>query len=250
MQNIKLVIAYDGKDYLGWQKTRMGPSIEATLQQVIEQILQHPIHLQAASRTDAGVHATGQVVNFLTSKNFLDLSQFHLSLNCLLPKNIVVLAVDFMPVSFHPTLDCIGKEYRYYLCTGSIQLPHHRFYSWHIPYSLNLSHIQQALPLLRGKHNFAAFCNFKKNAHYTDYIREVHTLDLLELEDQRLCFRIKGNHFLYKMVRNLVGTLVYIGREKIAIEALADILLSQQRSQAGITAPAHGLFLHQIFYVK
>ncbi len=248
MHNIKLVIAYDGRGYLGWQKTRMGPSIEVSLQKVIEHILQHPAHLQAASRTDAGVHAKGQVVNFLTSKSLVNLSQFRISLNSLLPKDIVVLSAELMPISFHPTLDSIGKEYRYYICLGPTQLPQNRFYSWHIPYQLNLQWMRQAIPLLCGKHDFAAFCNFKKNAHYRDYIREVQWLELIEHEDQRLCLRICGNHFLYKMVRNLVGTLVYVGRGKIAVEQLKEILLSECRSQAGVTAPAHGLFLHEVFY--
>lgn len=248
MHNIKLIVAYDGTSYLGWQKTRMGPSIEATLQGVIEQIVQHPAPLQAASRTDAGVHAQGQVVNFLTSKLHLDLGKFHISLNSLLPKDIVVLQAELMPTSFHPTLDCIGKEYHYFICFGPTQLPHHRFYSWHVPYLLNLDRMRQALPVLIGTHDFAAFCNFKKNAHYTNYIREVQLLTFSEIEERRVCFRIRGNHFLYKMVRNLVGTLVDIGREKIPLETLLDILQSTSRPQAGVTAPAHGLFLHEVFY--
>jgi tRNA pseudouridine38-40 synthase len=248
MHNIKLIVAYDGREYLGWQKTRMGPSIEAALQEVIEQIIQHPILLQAASRTDAGVHAQGQVVNFLSSKIYVDLDRFRISLNSLLPKDIAVLQVRLMPLSFHPTLDCIGKEYRYFICYGPTQLPHHRFYAWHVHYSLNLEKMRQAIPLLLGTHNFAAFCNVKKNAHYSNYTREVQLLELIELEEKRLCFRISGNHFLYKMVRNLVGTLVDIGRGKIALETLPNILQSEYRPQAGVTAPAHGLFLYQVFY--
>lgn len=248
MHNIKLIVAYDGKDYLGWQKTNMGPSIEATLQSVIEQILQHQAFLQAASRTDAGVHAQEQVVNFITTKAHLDLDKFQSSLNSLLPKDIVVLKAELMPASFHPTLDCIGKEYRYYICYDKTQLPHYRFYSWHVPYYLNLELIQEALPKLIGTHNFATFCNIKKNAHYTNYIREVHQLELIELDEKRLCFRICGNHFLYKMVRNLVGTLVDLGRGKIIPETLTTILQSEYRPQAGVTAPAYGLFLHAVFY--
>ena len=250
MHNIKLVIAYDGTHYLGWQTTRMGPSIEATLQAVIEQILQHPAPLQAASRTDAGVHAQGQVVIFLTSHIALDLPKFRISLNQLLPKEIVVLQIERMPLSFHPTLDCIGKEYRYHICFGPTQLPHHRFYSWHVPYHLNLNVMHQALPLLIGTHNFAAFCNAKKNARYSDYIREVQCLELIETEHMRLCLRIRGNHFLYKMVRNLVGTLVDIGRGRISLDRVPAILESHHRPEAGVTAPAHGLFLFEIFYKK
>jgi tRNA pseudouridine38-40 synthase len=248
MRNIKLVIAYDGQGYLGWKKTKMGPSIEATLQQCIEQILQHPIQLQAASRTDAGVHATGQVVNFLTPKPLPSLDQLRLSLNRLLPKSIVIHDVNEMPLTFHPTLDCIEKEYRYFICHGPIQLPCHRFYSWHIPYSLLLTSIQEALPFLVGQHHFGAFCNVKKNARYLDDVRDIQCLELIELDPQRFYFRICGNHFLYKMVRNLVGTLIDIGRGKMKVTHLLDLLQSGQRTQAGVTAPAHGLFLHHVFY--
>ncbi|WP_068468081.1 tRNA pseudouridine(38-40) synthase TruA [Candidatus Protochlamydia phocaeensis] len=248
MQNIKLLIAYDGGHYLGWQKTPMGPSIEATLQQVLEQILQHPISLQAASRTDAGVHALGQVVNFLTSKPPSDFNRFIISLNSLLPKDLVVLSAERAPTTFHPTLDSIGKEYHYFICYGMTQLPHLRHYSWHCHFPLRLAEMRSALPYFIGTHNFAAFCNFKKNAHYTDYTREIQEISLLELEGCRLRFSVRGNHFLYKMVRNLVGTLVYIGKGKIDKEQIPAILSSEKRTEAGITAPAHGLFLHQVFY--
>lgn len=248
MQNLKLVIAYDGTAYLGWQKTCMGPSIEAVLQKTIEQIIQHPAPLQAASRTDAGVHACGQVVNFLTSKINLDLNKLRISLNSLLPKDIVVLQSEWMPASFHPTLDCNGKEYRYFICFGPIQLPQNRFTSWHVPSLLNLEAMQAALSLLIGTHDFSTFCNVKKNARYHDYIREIQSLKLEQFEEKRLLLKIRGNHFLYKMVRNLVGTLVDIGRGKISHEALPAILHSHSRPQAGVTAPPHGLFLYEVFY--
>lgn len=248
MQNIKLIIAYDGTAYLGWQKANIGPSIEATLQAIIEKILQHPIILQAASRTDAGVHSEGQVVNFLTTKIDFDLNKFQNSLNRLLPKDIIVLHVEDMPLSFHPTLHCIGKEYRYFVCMGQSQLPYHRFYSWHVPYRLQIDTIHEACPYLIGSHDFSAFCNAKIKTHYSDYMREVQLLQLIELDNNRLCFRIQGNHFLYKMVRNLVGTLIYIGRGKIPLQKLIEILESRDRPKAGITAPAHGLFLQRVIY--
>lgn len=248
MHNIKLIIAYDGTAYFGWQKTRVGPSIEEALQAVIEQILQHPAPLQAASRTDAGVHARRQTVNFLTGRQGLDLSRLKSSLNGLLSKDIVILSVEEAPLNFHPTLDCTGKEYRYYLCYGHVQLPQHRFYSWHVSSVLDVEKIMLALPHLIGSHDFSAFCNVKKNEHYSDFIREVTTLELDLLEENRLCVRICGNHFLYKMVRNIVGTLADIGRGKIDLDQLPDILNSKYRPKAGVTAPAHGLFLHDVKY--
>jgi tRNA pseudouridine38-40 synthase len=248
MQNIKLTVAYDGGAYLGWQKTPMGPSIEETLQTVLEQILQHPTPLQAASRTDAGVHALGQVVNFLSSKESIDLHRLQISLNSLLPKDIAVLDIEKVPPAFHPTLDCSGKEYHYNVCFGTAQLPHHRFYSWHYPYSLNLSSMQEAASFLIGTHDFSTFCNVKKNEKYDNHVREVKRLDITQTEEKRLRFQIEGNHFLYKMVRNLVGTLVYVGRGKLPIHSISSLLNSHDRKEAGVTAPAHGLFLFRVFY--
>lgn len=248
MHNIKLILAYDGTAYLGWQKTGTGRSLEEALQKVIEQVLQHPVVLQAASRTDAGVHAKGQVVNFLTSKHDLDLSKLKSSLNGLLHNDMIVLSAEEMPLNFHPTLNCIGKEYRYFICYGQRQIPYHRFYSWHVPYMLDLDRISQALLFFIGTHDFSSFCNVRKNAHYSDYIREVSELKIIQLEEKRLCLSISGNHFLYKMVRNIVGTLVDIGRGKIHLEQLPGIFEAKSRPQAGIAAPAHGLFLYEVKY--
>lgn len=247
-KNIKFIIAYDGRDYLGWQKTFTGQSVEMLLQSVLEQILQHPVVLQAASRTDRGVHARGQVINFYTSKAPLDLHRLRLSTNQLLPHDIVVLSAEIASSTFHPTLDSKGKEYRYYVCYDEFQMPEFHFHSWHTPGELDLGSMRAAALLLVGKHNFAAFCNFRSKMNYTDYKRYITSIVIDEIPLKRLCVTIRGDHFLYKMVRNLVGTLIYIGRGKIKLEGLEQILKSQDRTQAGITAPAHGLFLEKVFY--
>lgn len=248
MKNIKLVIAYDGSAYLGWQKTKEGPSIEESLQDLLEQILQEKISLQAASRTDAGVHAQGQVVNFFSSNTAIDLPRLQYSLNCLLPRDIVVRSIQHVPDDFHPTLHCVGKEYRYTICNSSMQLPHHRFYSWHCPFELNLEAMRHALNILIGTHDFSAFCNVKKNASYEDHIREVKSISIVNLPENRLEVHVTGNHFLYKMVRNIVGTLVYVGKGMLTVESIAQLLIDRDRTHAGITAPAHGLSLHQVYY--
>lgn len=246
--NIKLKIAYDGTNYLGWQMTTMGPSVEESLQAVLEKILQHKVVLQAASRTDAGVHANGQIVNFLSAKEHLCLDRLKISLNSLLPKDIVVLELEDADESFHATLNCIKKEYHYYLCFGAAQLPMHRFYSWHFPRSLDLQAMRAASLQIVGEHDFSAFCNMRKNLSYKDYIRHIYSLEIDELPENRLRFRIIGNNFLYKMVRNLVGTLAYVGCGKIPFHALKGIMTAHDRKQAGITAPAHGLSLHAVSY--
>ena len=246
MYNIKLTLAYDGTEFLGWQKTSTGPSIENELQKVLQLILQEEITLQAASRTDAGVHAAGQIVNFFTHKAITDLQKLCLSLNKLLPKAIVVLEASAMHPTFHPTLNNKGKEYHYHLCLGKVQLPQHRFFSWHCPYYLNVDEMRASATQFLGKQDFASLCNTKKNECYSDTIRELTRVDIIALPENRLRIEIEGNHFLYKMARNIVGTLVYIGNGKIPASDLSSILKGNDRTQAGVTAPAHGLSLHKI----
>lgn len=246
--NFKLILAYDGTNYKGWQKTESGPSIEQALQDALEQILREKIVLQAASRTDAGVHSQGQVVNFFTAKENVNLGKLQIGLNALLPKDIAVLSVEKVLGDFHPTLNCQAKEYHYHLCYGPAQLPQRRFYSWHYPHILDQTLMRQGAQLLTGRHNFETFCNFKKSCHYESFVREVFCIEILDVPENQLCFKIRGNHFLYKMVRNIVGTLVYLGNGKIALEDLSHILGSRDRTRAGVTAPAHGLCLFKIDY--
>lgn len=243
-QNIKVILSYDGTRYFGWQKTKMGPSIEEILQYSLEKILKHPIKLQAASRTDRGVHAQGQVVNFFRENLSLELSKLQRALQGLVPKDISIRTLEFAPECFHPTLDCLGKEYHYQICNTEVQVPFHRDFSWHIHLPLNVELMRQGGQILIGTHDFSAFSNIRmKNS-----IRTVEEISIIEHPDKRILISVKGENFLYKMVRNLVGTLVYIGLEKIPLSQLQEILLSKQRALAGITAPAHGLCLKEVFY--
>lgn len=251
MPNIKLKIAYDGTHYLGWQKTNMGSSIEGVLENVLYKVLQGPCVLQAASRTDAGVHADGQIVNFRSPHQITKkLESMLISINRLLPKDITVLGIEQADEDFHPTLDCIGKRYHYHLCYGIAQHPHYRHFSWHYPFKrLDIAAMKKAAIMLLGKHDFSSFCNYKIHCNYTNHIRFLETLDIIELPEQRLRFEIIGNNFLYKMVRNLIGTLVYIGCGKIPLDGISEILASKNRCQAGVTAPSHGLCLHSVNYI-
>lgn len=246
--NIKLVLAYDGTGFLGWQKTYLGPSIEECLQKVLEQIFQHDITLQAASRTDAGVHAHGQVVNFFTKKIGINEKQLLLSINALLPKTIRVLTLTIVDHSFHPTLDCNGKTYHYEVCQGQTQLPHHRMYSWHVPYELDIDEMKKAACMLIGNYDFSAFCNVKNNEVYKDKIRDLQKIDFIEIEKNRLKIALQGKNFLYKMARNLVGTLVYVGLGKIPVSNIPSIIENKDRRVAGVCAPAHGLSLFAVHY--
>lgn len=242
-----MIIAYDGSNYLGWQKTRVGDSIEGTLESVLAKILQRPVSLQAASRTDAGVHAQGQVVNFFLDSPY-DLKRLHLSINQLLPKDIVILSLQNVFSTFHPTLDCVAKEYHFSICASSFQQPQYRHYSWHVPSLLELEKMGEAALLLKGEKNFKALCNTKKNSQYSCYTRNLNSIEILALPEQRVLIKITGNNFLYKMVRNIVGLLAYVGKGKIAPNQIESILASENRSHAGMTAPAHGLTLYKVFY--
>lgn len=232
----KAVIAYDGTRYFGWQKTKTGPSIQEELEKAVWQITGETALFEAASRTDRGVHARGQVVQFALGKEKPQ-DKLLLGLNAVLPNDIRVIELESKV--FHPTLDADGKEYHYRICTESAQNPTMRLYSWHFPHFLDLEAIQKAISHLLGTHDFSALANEEKND-------PVCTLSSIEFDGKE--FRIKGNRFLYKMVRNLVGLLVYVGMGKIEVGRVPHILKSKDRKLAGVTAPAHGLYLHQVFY--
>ena len=246
--NIRLLVAYDGTHFLGWQKTKEGISVEETLETTLSLILQEPIALQAASRTDRGVHAEGQVINFYCSSLKIPLQKVLISLNQLLDDAIVVREIAFSPLDFHPTLLCKGKTYHYNVDYDKVQLPQHRLYSWHVPYALNLDSMQIAKDYLIGTHNFKALCNDIQNRDYRDYIRTIQAIEILNLPEKRLQFAITGDNFLYKMVRNTVGSLIDVGRGKLDPYLFPQLLKKELRSNFGVTAPAHGLFLHQVHY--
>ncbi|MGE5196497.1 MAG: tRNA pseudouridine(38-40) synthase TruA [Anaerolineae bacterium] len=245
--NIKCLIAYEGTHYLGWQKTRAGPSVEESLEKVLAQVLQESLSLQAASRTDRGVHAEGQVINFFSHKDKIDLQRLKKSINALLPDDIRLLQADIASETFHPSLDSIGKEYHYQICHSPIQMPIHRRFSWHVPFPLDIDAMRKGFDVLQGCHDFSAFCN-ERTLWKGDCIRNINTMTIASLENGRIQISIIGTHFVYKMVRNLVGTLIYIGLGKIPLHTLPHILASKDRKLAGVTAPAHGLFLKKVFY--
>jgi tRNA pseudouridine38-40 synthase len=226
----------------------MGPSIEGTLRTAIEKIQQHPVSLDAASRTDAGVHADAQLVTFSTPQLRKDPASFLLSLNCLLPPSIRVLDVVEEADDFHPSLSAEGKIYHYWLANGVVLPPKWRWTTWHTPGALDLALMHEAARLLIGTHNFAAFCNELSNTHFSDTYRTLTAINISQYEDNRLCIHISGTNFLYKMVRNIVGTLVYIGRRRLSIEMLHRLLENGIRAEAGVTAPAQGLTLHKVLY--
>jgi len=232
----KALLSYDGTHYFGWQKTVSGPSIQEEVQKAIARITGESIIPEAASRTDRGVHAEAQVIQFALEKG-RDPDQLLRGLNAVLPPDIRVRTVT--PCIFHPTLDALGKEYHYYLNLGPVQDPTRRLYAWHFIHPLDWTKVEKASQDLLGKHDFSAFANEEEKD-------PICTIESIHFREGR--FEIRGDRFLYKMVRNLVGTLVYIGAGRLSPDSIPSILASRDRKKAGVTAPAHGLYLHQVFY--
>lgn len=245
-RNIKMTLCYDGTSYLGWQKTKEGPSIEEALEKVFEKILQQKTSFQAASRTDAGVHAEGQIVNFHLKSNSICLKKLLQSANKLLPSDILIEKIEEESPFFHPTLDSRSKEYHYRVSTSFFLSPFKTRTHWHFPYILDETLMKNGALDLIGKKDFKAFTNHKKNSH-KDTIREVFSIEIVK-EGLDFLFIIKGDHFLYKMVRNIVGTLCYIGCHKLPYDCIESLLSQKLRMKAGVTAPACGLVLKSIVY--
>lgn len=248
---VKLNISYDGTRFFGWQKTKTGCSIQEELEQALAKILGRPISTEAASRTDRGVHARGQIVHFHIDL-LIDAHKLKRGLNSVLPSDIRVNSVEIADFSFHATLSALSKEYWYLICNAPVQFPAHRLYSWHIHSPLDLNKMKQAALHFQGSHDFSALTNQRSDHPLTcgdaQYLRTLESVSIESIEDSRLCIRLRGNRFLYKMARNIVGTLVAIGTGKLAPDGVSAILDSKDRKQAGPTAPAHGLFLMQVFY--
>ncbi|MBI3211177.1 MAG: tRNA pseudouridine synthase A, partial [Simkania negevensis] len=202
--------------------------------------------LQAASRTDAGVHAEGQVVNFFSDKE-LDLYKLSMSLNEILPADISIRKIEEADFHFHPTLDAVKKEYHYLVNPAPFQLPFYRHVAWYLPFPLDLAKIKKALPFFLGRKDFIAFSN-QGSTRSEETLCTLFRVEMIQIEAELLRFELEGDRFLYKMARNLVGSLVDYGRGKIEEKTLVTLLEKKDRTLAGVTAPAHGLTLKKVYY--
>ena len=247
-QTYRLLISYDGTPFGGWQVQPNAPSIQGHIQEALQTILrQMPIHVTGSGRTDAGVHAKGQVAHFTFSKPF-DLKRTLLSLNALLPSEIRILELKKAPDDFHARYDATGKIYHYHLHLDPVINPFNRLYTTYHPYPLDLSLIQEAIPHFEGMRDFTSFANEPtRGSVTTNPVRTLQHIKILE-EKRGICLEFKGNGFLYKMVRNITGTLLDVGKKKIAPDQIPIIIEARDRKKAGQTAPPQGLFLMQVFY--
>lgn len=247
MPNFKLTVSYDGSAYAGWQIQANGNTVQAELERAIAQVTQQSPRVTGSGRTDAGVHALAQVASFEVDTS-LPASQLHRALNGNLPLDIRVLEVEQVSPEFHALRSAIGKRYRYVLQDGPWLDVFHRQQAWFVRGTLDLESMERAACTLRGRHDFRSFeASGSPRASSVRTIRDI-ALQRPAHAPQLIWFEIEADGFLYNMVRNIVGTLVEVGRGRLPAADVPHILAQQDRTSAGPTAPAHGLFLLAVRY--
>lgn len=242
MRCLKLAIEYDGTDFVGWQIQANGRSVQGVITQALEQVLQHKITLIGAGRTDAGVHARGQVGGFRTTSSIPSHDLLR-AMNGLLPSDVSVRSMEDVPMNFHPRFDARERVYRYYI--SLLRSPLSRRYSWYVRYSLDFRALRTAASWVLGVNDFRSFCTHGFEVPQT--VCTVGTSFWEESPDQ-LVYEIRADRFVHGMVRALVGTMVDIARGYFPLSDFPLILSSNDRRKAGVTAPARGLVLEEVIY--
>ena len=242
--NVKLTIEYDGTRYHGWQLQPDKETIQEVLERAAEKILGVKIRINGSGRTDAGVHALGQVANFFYPGDF-DLARLQKGLNALTPEDIVVKQAEAMPESFDARRSARSRIYRYRIWGQPCPSVFYGRFSWHVYGPLDIPGMQKAIRCLEGEHDFTSFQGTGSDAAHA--VRRVHE-NSLSWQDPFWVYTIEANAFLRHMVRNVVGTLVEVGRGQRPPESFAELLASRDRTRAGPTAPPHGLFLTEVKY--
>ncbi len=245
-QVYKMTIAYDGTLYGGWQSQINTTSIQTMIQNALSILLRKPIKVIGSGRTDAGVHALGQVAHFRYSGAFV-FSKLLLSLNALLPPDIRILQIDLVPSSFHARFSAVSKLYHYYLHLDPVIDPFQRLYTHRPPHPVDLDLLKEPAQHFVGTHDFTSFANTRSSLSKNGNVRTIHSLEITQ-RDKGACLAFEGNGFLYKMVRNIVGTLLDVSSGKITISDIDRIFGARDRRAGRIAAPAQGLFLVEVRY--
>jgi len=265
MRNLKLILAYDGSDFSGWQVQPEAATIQATLAAAISRITGEAVLPQGSGRTDAGVHALAQVATF-TTESPVPTANFVKALNDILPPSVRVLEVEEAAADFHARKSARGKTYRYRIYRAGICPPSLARYVWHYPYRLNEDAMMRAARLVDGEHDFTSFAAVDPErgrdgepgslpnpgsrpnpGSLPNNVRRIFSSGWVRQEDE-LVYTVKGSGFLHHMVRNLVGTFILVGKGTLQPEDLTRILEARNRSAAGATAPASGLYLVNVEY--
>jgi tRNA pseudouridine38-40 synthase len=250
MRNLKIVLAYDGSDFSGWQVQPDAATVQGTLASAIGRVTGEKVLPQGSGRTDAGVHALAQVATFATESP-IPAQNLVKALNDILPPSIRVLEASEAPLEFHARKSAHAKTYRYRIYRGAICPPFLARYVWHYPYPLDEEAMRQAAGFVVGEHDFTSFA-----AVDAERVREDEAISNVrrifasgwERQEDELIYTVRGSGFLHHMVRNLVGTFVLVGKNTLQPNDVAEILGARNRSAAGATAPASGLYLVSVEY--
>ena len=242
--NIKLTVEYDGTNYCGWQAQPNGTSIQSVLEEAVSTFLGTPTRVIGSGRTDAGVHALGQVVNFLGDRK-VEPHRLIRGLNALTPRDITITEAEIVADAFDARRDGRSRVYKYYTHNRSTPSPFYLNRAWHVHEPLTLEAMQQAIGCLTGEHDFSSFRAAGCEAAHP--IRRVYQ-NSLERRGDLLIYTIEATAFLRHMVRNIVGTIVEVGRGARSAESIKELLEARDRTRAGVTAPPHGLFLVRVNY--
>ena len=244
MRTLKLILTYDGTDFSGWQRQIDRRTVQQELEEALGKLTDETITCHASGRTDAGVHALGQVVHFHTiSKHKPEV--FVRALNSLLPRDVRVLDARDMPQTFHATVDAKRKLYRYVIDNGPIADPFQLRHGWHVFDPLDSLAMHRAAQSLKGRHDFHSF-----ETHWPNRMSSVRTITHISVNrmGRYLWVDVEADGFLYNMVRSIVGTLTYVGKGKWSESRVSQILEAEDRAKAGPTAPPQGLFLVRVAY--
>ena len=244
MRTIKLTVAYDGTEFVGWQRQGRGVSVQGLIEEALTAIDGAPVTLHGAGRTDSGVHAVGQVATARVTSPIAD-ARLARALNAHLPESVRITEIATVPDGFHARFSAVSKAYEYRIWNARTRPPFIRLYAWHIMDPLNVAAMREGTRAIVGEHDFAAFRSARSVNHTT--VREI-TSAGWTTDGPALTFAIEGKGFLRYMVRSLVGTLVEIGRGARPPADMAALLASGDRAGAGRTAPALGLFLMKVDY--
>ena len=243
MRNIKIIIEYDGTDFVGWQRQANGRSVQEELEKILRMLTDEYVTVTGAGRTDAGVHARGQVANFKIESP-ISVNDLHRALNGLLTDDIAVHSAEEVPENFSARYSARERLYRYFISRSSTAIE--RKYCWQLSYPLNVDVMNQACALIRETTNFQSFC--KANSGVEDYLCNILEAEWKSPSPRQLIFSIRANRFLHGMVRAIVGTIVDVGREHITLEEFKEIIHAKDRRKAGMAAPPQGLFLEEVVY--
>jgi tRNA pseudouridine38-40 synthase len=242
---IKCTIAYDGTGFAGYQVQPNKRTVQGDIEAALSRLHKgQNIKISASGRTDAGVHAKGQVIHFDTPLNLPE-DKWVIAMNSHLPDDVVILQAERQPSDFHARYDAVGKEYRYFIHQSTQLDPFLRNFAYHYRYPIDVKKMEEAAGALIGTHDFTSFCSAKTEVE--DKVRTLETIEFFE-ENGLLVLRFVGNGFLYNMVRILVGTLLEAGRGEREPSTFKEILDKRDRQYAGKTAPGHGLYLWEVFY--